>query len=71
MVDVAQDVSTYFDFHHTANDTFDKIDPEGLAQVSAAFAVLADGIANLNGDFGRVPEEKRQSNRRDLQPMSF
>ena len=25
-----QDSSTYFDFHHTANDTFDKIDPKDL-----------------------------------------
>lgn len=57
--DVAQDNSTYFDFHHTANDTFDKIDPEALAQVSAAFAVIAHGVANFEGDIGRVPEDKR------------
>ena len=29
LVGLAQDASTYFDFHHTANDTFDKIVPEG------------------------------------------
>jgi hypothetical protein len=71
MVDVAQDVSTYFDFHHTANDTFDKIDPDALAQVSASFAVLADGIANLNGDLGRVPAEKREGSRSGPLRMSF
>lgn len=71
LIDVAQDVSGYFDLHHTANDTFDKIDPDGLAQVTAAFAVLADGIANLEGDFGRIPEEKRPATRREGQPMSF
>ncbi|HEX4802111.1 MAG TPA: M28 family peptidase [Myxococcaceae bacterium] len=71
MIDVAQDVSTYFDYHHTANDTFDKIDPESLSQVSAAFALLAQGIADLDGDFGRVPEPKRQPDRRGPQPMSF
>jgi hypothetical protein len=71
MVDVAQDVTTYFDYHHTANDTFDKINPEGLAQVAAAFAVIAEGIANLNGDLGRVPEEKREGNRRGPPRMSF
>ncbi len=71
MVDVAQDVSTYFDYHHTANDTFDKIDPESLAQVSAAFALLAQGIADSDGDFGRVPEQKRQAEPRGPQPMSF
>ncbi len=71
MVDVAQDATTYFDYHHTANDTFDKINPEGLAQVTAAFAVIAEGIANLNGDLGRVPEEKREGNRRGPLRMSF
>jgi carboxypeptidase Q len=71
MVDLAQDVSTYFDFHHTANDTFDKIDPESLAQVSAAFALLAEGIANLNGDLGRVPAEKRGPNRTGPRRVSF
>jgi len=71
MVDIAQDAATYFDYHHTANDTFDKINPEGLAQVTAAFAVIAEGIANLNGDLGRVPEEKREGNRRGPIRMSF
>jgi carboxypeptidase Q len=59
VVDLAQDFTTYFDFHHTANDTFDKIDPEALAQVSAATAVLADALANMGGDLGRAPPEKR------------
>jgi len=71
MIDVAQDVSTYFDYHHTANDTFDRIDPESLAQVCAAFALFAQGIADSDGDFGRVPEPKRQPDRRVSQPMSF
>jgi len=64
MVDVAQDATTYFDYHHTANDTFDKINPQGLAQVTAAFAVIAHGIANLDGDLGRIPEQKREGTRR-------
>jgi hypothetical protein len=42
-----------------------------LAQVCAAFALLAQGIADLGGDFGRVPEPKRQPDRRVPQPMSF
>ncbi len=25
---LSQDASTYFDLHHTANDTLDKIDPQ-------------------------------------------
>jgi hypothetical protein len=71
MIDIAQDVSTYFDFHHTANDTWDRVDPEALAAVAAAFAVVADGVANLAGDLGRVPEEKRQAARSGPLRMSF
>lgn len=47
-----QDGSDYFDFHHTANDTLDKIDPEALAQNVAAWAVFAFMSANAPGDFG-------------------
>lgn len=36
-----QDSSRYFDVHHTADDTLDKIDPVALRQVVAAFAVAA------------------------------
>ncbi|MXR68082.1 M28 family peptidase [Shewanella sp. JBTF-M18] len=36
-----QDGSDYFDYHHTPNDTLDKIDPEALAQNAAAYAQFA------------------------------
>jgi carboxypeptidase Q len=42
-----QDTRTYFDFHHTAADTLDKIKPEELAENAAAMAVLAYAMANL------------------------
>jgi len=42
-----QDTRTYFDYHHTAADTFDKIVPEELAENAAAMAVLAYAIADL------------------------
>ena len=35
-----QDGSDYFDYHHTADDTLDKIDPEQLKQNVAAWAVV-------------------------------
>ena len=35
-----QDGSDYFDYHHTADDTLDKIDPERLKQNVAAWAVV-------------------------------
>ncbi len=39
--DLLQDGSDYFDLHHTANDTFDKIDPKKLAQNVAAYVAFA------------------------------
>ena len=43
---LAQDGSDYFDWHHTANDTLDKIEPAALDQQVAAYAVLAWMAAN-------------------------
>jgi hypothetical protein len=42
-----QDTRTYFDYHHTAADTFDKVVPRELAENAAAMAVLAYTLANL------------------------
>ena len=36
-----QDGTDYFDYHHTADDTLDKIDPKKLNQNVAAYAVFA------------------------------
>ncbi len=41
------DSRTYFNYHHTAADTFDKIDPKHLAETGSLMAVLAYGLANL------------------------
>ncbi len=38
---LAQDGTDYFNLHHTADDTLDKIDPAALAQNVAAYAVFA------------------------------
>lgn len=38
---------TYFRYHHSAADTFDKINPRELAEVGSVMAVLAYGIANI------------------------
>ena len=50
-----QDATRYFDWHHTANDTFDKIDPEQLRQNVAAYVVVAYLAAQAQGDFGSKP----------------
>ncbi len=41
------DTRKYFMYHHTAADTFDKINPKELAENGAVMAVLAYGLANL------------------------
>lgn len=41
-----QDGTDYFDYHHTANDTLDKVDPDTLKQNVAAWAALYYTIAN-------------------------
>lgn len=51
---LAQDGSDYFDLHHNADDTLDKIDPAALAQNVAAYTVFAYLAAEADGDFGSV-----------------
>jgi hypothetical protein len=46
---IAQDQSEYFDWHHTAGDTADKIDPQQIALVTAAFASLTWALADSPG----------------------
>jgi carboxypeptidase Q len=55
VLDLSLDATTYFDIHHTANDTLAKIDAKTLDQSVAAFAVAAWLAATKQGDFGRLP----------------
>lgn len=41
------DSAHYFDIHHTASDTLDKIDPQDLALCIAAIAVVAFTVADM------------------------
>lgn len=52
---LAQDGTDYFDYHHTANDTLDKIEPKAMDQQAAAYAVFAYLSAESAVDFGRSP----------------
>ncbi|HEY6895540.1 MAG TPA: M20/M25/M40 family metallo-hydrolase [Rhodanobacteraceae bacterium] len=54
-VSLHQDATRYFDWHHTANDTLDKIDPAQLSQNVAVYAVVAYLAAEAEGDFGSGP----------------
>lgn len=53
---LGQDGTGYFDLHHNADDTFDKIVPEDVAQNVAAYAVFAYLAADAEGDFGSAPK---------------
>ena len=44
---VMQDARTYFNYHHTAADTLDKIVPQELRENAAALAVMGYALANL------------------------
>lgn len=49
---LAQDGTDYFNLHHTADDTLDKIEPAALAQNVAAYTVFAYLAAEADGNFG-------------------
>ncbi len=59
VIGVAQDVSEYFEWHHTAGDTFDKIRPRELAQAQAAFFALAHAAANAETRLPPSPKPPR------------
>ena len=48
-----QDGRFYFNYHHTAADTLDKIDPKNLAETSAIVAVWAYAMANAERELPR------------------
>ncbi len=52
---LTQDGTRYFDWHHTPNDTLDKIDPKELAQNVAVYAAFSYLAAQAKGDFGSAP----------------
>jgi carboxypeptidase Q len=46
-IGIIQDGRKYFDYHHTAADTLDKVDPRELRENAAAMAVLGYAIASM------------------------
>jgi len=46
LVTVVQDSARYFDIHHSAADTLDKVEPEAFARASAAVAWVTYALAN-------------------------
>lgn len=47
----SQNSNAYFDYHHTPNDTFDKIIPEDMRYLTAAYATIFYVAAELDIDF--------------------
>lgn len=60
VVDLNQDASRYFDFHHSADDTYDKVDPANLAQALSATATVALALADAPDTLGRLAEADRR-----------
>ena len=54
-----QDGTYYFDYHHTPDDTLDKIDRDELNQNVAAYVTAAFVAANIEQDFGRLVPDTR------------
>jgi len=46
-IGIIQDSRRYFDYHHTAADTLDKVDPQQLRENAAAMAVIGYAIAAM------------------------
>jgi carboxypeptidase Q len=60
ILDLSQDATSYFDVHHTLDDTLAQVDAKTLNQVVAAYAVAAYMAASKNGDFGRLAAEEKE-----------
>jgi len=56
-VSLVHDASDYFDYHHTANDTADKVDPKSLDQCVAAYLGLTAAVAD-SGMMFRAPARR-------------
>jgi carboxypeptidase Q len=61
VLELTHDGSRYFDVHHTMNDTLAQVDAKALDQSVAAYAVAAYLAATKQGDFGRLPQEKKEN----------
>ena len=53
-IELEQDASRYFDYHHTADDTLNKVRPDELAQNVAAWASFIYLVADSDVDFRKL-----------------
>jgi Zn-dependent M28 family amino/carboxypeptidase len=50
---VMQDARDYYNYHHTAADTLDKVTPSELRENAAAMAVMAYALADMKNPLPR------------------
>ena len=62
---LVNDGTRYFNYHHTADDTLDKVDPEQLAQIVAVYTSWAYMASEADGDFGSAPGAFKQGGDED------
>jgi carboxypeptidase Q len=60
--DLGQDGTRYFDYHHTPDDTLDKVEPKQLRQNVAAWTAMLSLVANAPETIEKLPPrpERRQ-----------
>jgi carboxypeptidase Q len=63
LVDLSPDATDYFDYHHTDDDTLDKVDPATLRENVAAYVTVAYWAAEREGTLGRPPIEAPRPSR--------
>jgi Zn-dependent M28 family amino/carboxypeptidase len=54
LIDLIPDADRYFDLHHSADDTLDKINPADLAQSVAVWTAFISNVANSDIDFRKL-----------------
>jgi hypothetical protein len=54
-IDLQQDGTRYFDYHHTPDDTLDKVDPVQLRQNVAAWTAMLSVVANAREEIVKAP----------------
>ena len=57
LLGLRNDTTHYFDYHHTAADTPDKVDPFQLKRCAAAMAVMAYTLAEMDATLPRLPAD--------------
>lgn len=70
MIAVQQDTSHYFETHHSAADTLDKVQPEALAKTAAAVAVVAYALAEMPQPLPRPPPKAPRESREPPKPAA-